>query len=116
MCSLIFFFFSDSASTQLCTSFHSLSLHDARPIFMFAWCIIAIATLAFFAFISIIGVLTFAMTTYAAGRIETVRRLDASVNALLARAAPANGDGVVYLPVGAANPADRKSTRLNSSH
>src|SRR3546814_1991145 len=39
------------------------------------------------------------------GRIETVRRLDASVNALLARAAPANGDGVVYLPVGAANPA-----------
>src|SRR3546814_8481492 len=45
------------------------------------------------------------MTTDAAGRIETVRRPDASVNALLARAAPANGDGVVYLPVGAANPA-----------
>src|SRR3546814_1725068 len=72
---------------------------------MVAWFIIAIATLAVFAFIAISGVQTVAMTTDAAGRIETVRRLDASVNALLARAAPANGDGVVYLPVGAANPA-----------
>src|SRR3546814_6353535 len=110
---------------------------------MVAWFIIAIATLAVFAFIAISGVQTVAMTTDAAGRIDTVRRLDAPVNALLARAAPANGDGVVYLPVGAANPAgqryglpcdlpniaqtpfghrfvygkfDRKSTRLNSVH
>lgn len=71
---------------------------------MVAWFIIAIATLAVFAFIAISGVQTVAMATDAAGRIETVRRLDAAVNALLARAAPANGDNVVYLPVGAPNP------------
>lgn len=71
---------------------------------MVAWFIIALATLAVFAFIAVSGVQTVAMTTDAAGRIETVRRLDAAVNALLVRAAPANGDNVVFLPVGSANP------------
>lgn len=71
---------------------------------MVAWFIIAIATLAVFGFIAVNGVQTVAMTSDAAARVETVRRLDAAVSALLARAASPAGNGVVYLPAGRANP------------
>lgn len=71
---------------------------------MVAWFIIAIATLAVFAFIAVNGVQTVATTSDAAGRVETVRRLDAAVNALLTRAVDVQSNGTVFLPVGADNP------------
>lgn len=71
---------------------------------MVAWFIIAIATLVVFGFIAVNGVQTVAMTSDAAGRIETVRRLDGAVNALLARAASPDGNGIMYVPAGAVNP------------
>lgn len=70
---------------------------------MVAWFIIGIATLAIFAFIAINGVQTISMTSDAMGRIESVRRLDAAVNGLMARAASPSGNGVMYLPAGQAN-------------
>src|SRR5690606_702162 len=72
---------------------------------MVAWFIIAIATLGVFAFIAVNGVQSVAMTSDAAGRVETVRRLEAAANAVMARAVSFDGDAVVYLPAGSPNPA-----------
>ena len=71
---------------------------------MVAWFLIAIATLMVFGFVAVNGVQTVAMTSDAVGRVETVRRLDAAVNGLLARAASPDGNGVMYLPAGSPNP------------
>ena len=71
---------------------------------MVAWFLIAIATLMVFGFVAVNGVQTVAMTSDAVGRVETVRRLDAAVNGLLARAASPDGNGIMYLPAGVPNP------------
>lgn len=67
---------------------------------MVAWFIIAIATLAVFAFIAVGGVQTVAATTDGVGRVETVRRLDSAANALLSRAASPNSTGKIFLLAG----------------
>lgn len=67
---------------------------------MVAWFIIAIATLAVFAFIAVNGVQTVASTTDGVGRVETARRMEAAVNALLSRSASPNNSGTPYLLAG----------------
>lgn len=67
---------------------------------MIAWFIIALATLAVFAFIAINGVQTVASTTDSVGRTETVRRLENASSALIARAVALPGDTASYLPAG----------------
>ncbi|QAY80147.1 hypothetical protein [Sphingosinicella sp. BN140058] len=72
---------------------------------MVAWFVIAIATLGLLGYIAVSSAQTISVTTDAAGRVETVRRLDSVVNAILVRAAAADGTGAIFLPAGAANPA-----------
>ncbi|OZA20758.1 MAG: hypothetical protein B7X90_04920 [Novosphingobium sp. 17-62-19] len=67
---------------------------------MVAWFIIAIATLGVFAFIAVNGVQTVAATTDGVGRVETARRLDAAVAALIARAGSPSGSGRMVLLAG----------------
>jgi hypothetical protein len=67
---------------------------------MVAWFIIAIATLAVFAFIAINGVQTVASTTDGVGRVETARRLDAAANALIARAGSPSNTGKYFVMAG----------------
>lgn len=65
---------------------------------MVAWFIIALATLAIFAFIAVNGVQTVSATTDGIGRVETVRRLDAAANALIARSgSPSNSGRMMVL-------------------
>lgn len=67
---------------------------------MVAWFIIAIATLAVFAFIAINGVQTVASTTDGVGRVETARRLDAAAAALVARSGSPNNTGRMMVMAG----------------
>lgn len=67
---------------------------------MVAWFIIAIATLAIFAFIAINGVQTVASTTDSIGRVETARRLDTAVAALIARSGSPNNSGNMMVLAG----------------
>ena len=67
---------------------------------MVAWFIIAIGTLALFAFIAINGVQTVASTTDSVGRTETTRRLDAAVSALVSRSGSPNNTGKMMLLAG----------------
>jgi hypothetical protein len=67
---------------------------------MVAWFIIAIATLAVFAFIAVNGVQTVAATTDGVGRIETARRMDAAVSAILARSGSPNNTGRMMIMAG----------------
>lgn len=68
---------------------------------MVAWFIIAIATLAVFAFIAVNGVQTVAATTDGVGRIETARRMDAAVSAIIARSGSPNNTGRMMVVAGA---------------
>lgn len=67
---------------------------------MVAWFIIAITTLAVFAFIAVNGVSNVSTATDAVGRVEVARKLDAAVTALLARSASPNDTGSSYLLAG----------------
>jgi hypothetical protein len=67
---------------------------------MVAWFIIAIATLAVFAFIAINGVQTVASTTDGVGRVETARRLDAAAAALVARSGSPGNTGRMMVMAG----------------
>lgn len=67
---------------------------------MVAWFIIAIATLAIFAFIAINGVQTVASTTDSIGRVETARRLDTAVAALTSRSGSPNNSGKMMVLAG----------------
>jgi hypothetical protein len=67
---------------------------------MVAWFIIAIATLGVFAFIAVNGVQTVAATTDGVGRVETARRLDAAVAALIARSGSPSGSGRMMILAG----------------
>lgn len=67
---------------------------------MVAWFIIAIATLAIFAFIAANGVQTVAATTDGVGRVTTAQRLDAAANGLIARAGSPNGTGKYFVLAG----------------
>ena len=67
---------------------------------MVAWFIIAIATLAVFAFIAVNGVQTVAATTDGVGRIETARRMDAAVSAIIARSGSPNNSGRMMVMAG----------------
>lgn len=68
---------------------------------MVAWFIIAIATLAVFAFIAVNGVQTVAATTDGVGRIETARRMDAAVSAIIARSGSPANSGRMMVVAGA---------------
>jgi hypothetical protein len=67
---------------------------------MIAWFMIAIGTVAFFAYIAISGVQTVEATSTMSGRAETVRRIENVVTALTARSSALQGDGIVYAPAG----------------
>jgi hypothetical protein len=67
---------------------------------MVAWFIIALATLAIFAFIAVNGVQTVSATTDGIGRVETVRRLDAAASALIARSGSPNNTGRMMVLAG----------------
>lgn len=67
---------------------------------MVAWFIIALATLAIFAFIAVNGVQTVSATTDGIGRVEVVRRLDAAANALIARSASPSNSGRMMVLAG----------------
>ena len=69
---------------------------------MVAWFIIAIGTVALFAYIAVMGVGAVDATGTAVSRAETTRRLETVVSMLSKRAAAIQADGVVYLPVGVA--------------
>jgi len=87
---------------------------------MVAWFLIAIGTVAFFAYIAVTGVTTVETTGTYAGRADTIRRIDAVASALSARASSIQGDGVIYAPAGVAGtgeyllPADLQPTGLTS--
>ena len=67
---------------------------------MVAWFIIALATLAVFAFIAVNGVQTVSATTDGVGRVETARRLDAAAAALVTRAGSPNNSGRMMVLAG----------------
>ncbi len=67
---------------------------------MVGWFIIAIATLAIFAFIAVNGVQTVAQTTDSVGRVETVRKLEGAASALIARAGSPNNTGNMMILAG----------------
>ncbi len=87
---------------------------------MVAWFLIAIGTVAFFAYIAVTGVSTVETTGTYAGRADTIRRIDAVASALSARASSIQADGVVYAPAGVAGtgeyllPADLQPTGLTA--
>lgn len=67
---------------------------------MIAWFMIAIGTIAFFAYIAVSGVQTVEATSTMSGRAETVRRIENVVSTLTARSSALQGDGIVYAPAG----------------
>lgn len=67
---------------------------------MVAWFIIAIATLAVFALIAVNGVQTVAATTDGVGRVETTRRVEAAVSAIIARTGSPNNTGKALVIAG----------------
>ena len=67
---------------------------------MVAWFLVAIATVAFFAYIAVVGVTTVDTTGTYAGRADTVRRLDAVADALLSKSSSIQNDGIIYAPAG----------------
>lgn len=67
---------------------------------MVAWFIIAIGTVALFAYIAIAGVTAVDTTGSNVSRAETVRRIDAVVATLSKRATAPRSDGVVMIPAG----------------
>jgi hypothetical protein len=85
-----------------------------------AWFLIAIGTIAFFAYIAVTGVTTVDTTGTFAGRAETIRRIDAVTSALSSRVTSIKNDGIVYAPAGVAGtneyllPADLQSVGTTS--
>lgn len=71
---------------------------------MVAWFVIAVGTLALFAYISFAGVQSVNTIGDAGSRVESVRRIEAAAVAIIARAS-AGDDGAQYLPLGSAGPA-----------
>lgn len=67
---------------------------------MVAWFVIAIGTIALFAYIAVAGIGTVDAAGTAVSRAETIRRLDAVVATLSKRATAPTGSGVVMLPAG----------------
>lgn len=67
---------------------------------MIAWFILAVATLALLGYVAVNNIAAMSAASDGFGRMETVRRVDEAVSALLARAASPDGDGIMYLPVG----------------
>jgi hypothetical protein len=70
---------------------------------MVAWFVIAIGTVALFAYIAIAGVTAVDTTGTNVSRAETIRRIDAVVATLSKRAASPRADGVVMIPAGVAS-------------
>src|SRR3546814_11756128 len=97
---IYFFFFHDPATTEIYTYCHTLSLHDALPISRCAPSIID------------------SVTRQAAGDQHLVVRGEAQPVALPGRQAQhlLAAGGKESLGAGGLRRADRKSTRLNSSH
>jgi hypothetical protein len=67
---------------------------------MIAWFLIAISTIAFFAYIAVSGVQTVDTTATIAARADTLRRSDTVAEAILERASAPMPDGVIYAPAG----------------
>lgn len=67
---------------------------------MIAWFIIGIATLAVFTFLALNATENIAAATELHSRTETVRRMEAAVNSLLAASRSPNATGIAYLPAG----------------
>jgi hypothetical protein len=70
---------------------------------MVAWFVIAVGTLALFAYISFAGVQGVNTIGDAGSRVESVRRIEAAAVAIIARAS-AGDDGAQYLPLGSVGP------------
>lgn len=69
---------------------------------MIAWFIIALATIAFFAFIAMSGAATISATDAASSRAQTINRINSAIEMLASQSAAPFSDGVVYAPVGQA--------------
>lgn len=67
---------------------------------MVAWFLIAISTIAFFAYIAVSGVQTVDTTGTIAARADTVRRSDNIAEAILERSSNVLVDNVIYAPAG----------------
>src|SRR3546814_14856099 len=104
---LFFFFFNDTATTEIYTYGLTLSLHDALPIWLQQWALVIGVIAGALVIPPVLDLLNQAYGFLGAPGVDPARALPAPQAGLISALA----QGVIT-----GNIEDRKSTRLNSSH